>query len=393
MNMKLTREQRMLNVISRKEVDYLPSNIAFSDVTRIKNLGLEMGFLSTEKFQEFMDNHLSFILLGIDAPIVYRNDVDMMETLRKKGLCGVDLEERVVYDPWGVGIKMDIDGFFPCYHPLQQKFDQNKRAVKFIPDSFNKKILEYDDAEQAIHEFVPPDALNPANFEDAVKRLSNQDGESLYAVCGYGGIFERAYHIMGFEELMMGMVAMPEAVHELLGKITDHKIRIAKKAVELGARLGHIGDDLGTQQGLIFSKEMFKEFYKPLYKEVFEVYHKANVPIMMHSCGNIIEILPELIDIGLTILEPVQPTMDLAYLKREFGKDLIFYGGIDTQQYLPYMTPDQTREMVRNTIYTLGMGGGYIVAPAQEITVDVPVENIKALIETVLVERERVLDL
>lgn len=109
----------------------------------------------------------------------------------------------------------------------------------------------------------------------------------------------------------------------------------------------------------------------------------------MHSCGDITEFLPDLIDVGLDVLEPVQPCMNLDLLKKEYGKDLVFFGGIDTQELLPYGSPEDVKEMAVETIRTLGKGGGYIIAPSQEIMNDVPLENIVALVETILDEREK----
>ena len=99
------------------------------------------------------------------------------------------------------------------------------------------------------------------------------------------------------------------------------------------------------------------------------------------------------ITIGMRVLEPVQPCMDLAHLKREFGKDLVFWGGIATQDVLPFGTPEQVRQMARQTIRTLGRGGGHIIAPSQEVMNDVPIENVKALVETIVEERQTVLSL
>ncbi len=123
-----------------------------------------------------------------------------------------------------------------------------------------------------------------------------------------------------------------------------------------------------------------------------EIYQKHDMPIIMHSCGDITAFLPDLIDAGLTVLEPVQPCMDLEFLKREYGKDLIFWGGIDCQK-LPFLTPDEIREMTSYVMRTLGRGGGAIIGPAQEVMNDVPIENIVAMLETIKAERESVLSL
>ncbi|HJN65037.1 MAG TPA: uroporphyrinogen decarboxylase family protein, partial [Pirellulales bacterium] len=105
------------------------------------------------------------------------------------------------------------------------------------------------------------------------------------------------------------------------------------------------------------------------------------------------DFIPDLIDAGLRVLEPVQPCMDLAFLKREYGKDLVFYGGIETQNILPFGTPEQVKQLATETIRTLGKGGGMIIAPSQEVMNDVPIENVKALLETIIQERESVLNL
>jgi uroporphyrinogen decarboxylase len=171
-----------------------------------------------------------------------------------------------------------------------------------------------------------------------------------------------------------------------MDKVCEYKIGVAEKIVALGFKMAHSGDDFGTQKGGFFSNAMFKEMILPRLKRIWKVFQDAKLPIMLHSCGDVTQYLPDLIDIGLNILEPCQPCMDLEYLKREFGNDLIFYGGIDTQK-LPFLSPDQTREMVKKTIRILGKGGGYIIAASQEIMNDVPISNIKALVETIREER------
>ncbi|MCX6089233.1 MAG: uroporphyrinogen decarboxylase, partial [Candidatus Atribacteria bacterium] len=153
------------------------------------------------------------------------------------------------------------------------------------------------------------------------------------------------------------------------------------------------GDDFGTQRGLLLSQEMWREFFKPRWAKVWKIYKDAGLPVIHHTCGNITDIIGDMIDIGLNILEPVQPVMDLKYLKKEFGKDITFFGGIDTQEFLPYGTPREVKLLARETIETLGQGGGMIIYPSQEIMNDVPIENIVALVDTILEERERVIKL
>jgi uroporphyrinogen decarboxylase len=120
---------------------------------------------------------------------------------------------------------------------------------------------------------------------------------------------------------------------------------------------------------------------------VWNVYKDAGLPVIHHSCGNVMGLIPDMIEMGLDMLEPIQPVMDLKRLKREFGRHLSFWGGIDTQRILPYGTPEEVRRHTTEVIETLGQGGGLLIAPSQEIMPDVPLRNIVALMETVVEAR------
>ena len=150
-------------------------------------------------------------------------------------------------------------------------------------------------------------------------------------------------------------------------------------------------DDLGSQYGPMISLDMFRKYLKPHIKRLWSIYKNAGIPVIFHSCGNITQFIPDLIEIGLDVLEPVKPVMDLEYIKKEFGKDITFWGGIYTQMLLPYGKPEEVREMASKAIKTLGKGSGHIIAPAQEVMKDVPIENVQALVETINAERQNVL--
>jgi uroporphyrinogen decarboxylase len=132
---------------------------------------------------------------------------------------------------------------------------------------------------------------------------------------------------------------------------------------------------------------VYYKLLQPQYKRLFKVYRDAGWHMMMHSCGCITQFLPDLIDIGLDYIEPVQPCMGLEFIKKEYGKDLTFQGGIDTQHLLPFGTPDEVRTESARVIHLLGKGGGHVIAPAQEVMKDVPLANIVALLETIVEER------
>lgn len=367
--------------------DYLPSQIVFADRTRNEAISKAFGLRSVNELDDFLENHFYITFTLQDKPMLHKNIVEEMERLKKLGYAYPDWGNKIVYDAWGIGYKVDIGSFFVSFHPLQGK--TTKENLNFIPKRLWESIQEKD-IKIAVRKYTCPDPNMKDNYVEWESDLKKYSGDFLVWPSGYAGIYERSYHILGWEELMTNIALEPKIVEEVLDKVTEYKIETARKVIELGFKMGHAGDDLGTQTSGFFSDTMFKKIILPRLKRYWGVFANAGIPIMFHSCGNITQYIPDLIDIGLKILEPCQPCMDLKSLKKEFGKDLIFYGGINTQT-LPYLSVEETKDMVRNTIRILGKGGGYIIAPSQEIMSDVPLENIKALVDTIKEEREIVL--
>jgi len=387
--MSMTKEDRVLRLINRKEVDYLPSQIVFADRSRYAAISKALGLSSENELDDYLENHFFITFTQQDKPMIYRDVKDEIEKMKVNGYANPDWENNVVYDDWGIGYRVGVGSFFVSFHPLQDK--TNKEILNFMPERITEAVTEKN-INAAVKKYTCPDVFKKGNFDDWEKDLKNYSGDFMVWPSGYGGIYERSYHILGWNELMTYIASEPSIVEEVFDKVLDYKIEIAKKTVDMGFKMGHTGDDFGTQSSGFFSDKMFKNLILPRLKKLFEVFKNAHIPIMMHSCGNITQYISDLIDIGLDILEPCQPCMDLKYLKKEFGKDLIFYGGINTQ-VLPYLTEERTKEMVRDTIRILGKGGGYIIAPAQEIMNDVPIANVKALLETIKEERGKVLEL
>ncbi len=148
-----------------------------------------------------------------------------------------------------------------------------------------------------------------------------------------------------------------------------------------------VGDDMADQRGPSFRLETYRKIFKPMHKRIIETVKKyTDAKIMFHICGAAAEFLPDLIDIGVEIINPVQPAaagMDFKKLKQEFGRDLTFWGGIDTQHILPFGTPEQVKEHVKEVVTVMSKDGGYIFAPSHDILRGTPVENIAAMYETV----------
>lgn len=360
----LTKEQRVLNVINRKPVDYLPNQISIGDIVKKEKLAEIMGFPSVEKLEDYLENHIKSSFTADFLPIIYRNDPKRLKELEDDGWCRVERENNILYDIWGAGFHIVSDGLSPAYHPL--------------------------DSEEKIKKFKPPE-ITEGLFAWMKKDLEENSGRYFLYPDLCSTLYERGYFLLGFENMLFQMAANPILVEGLLEKLTHYRIEVAKRVVALGFKSGMYGDDLGNQEGPMFSKDMFLRFLKPRMARIFKVFKDAGLPVIMHSCGNITEFLPDLIEIGLDVIQPVQPCMDLKYIKKEFGRDITFWGGIDTQELLPLGTPDDVRKMAADTIDTLGKGGGYIIAPSQSIMRDVPVENIRALVETIITERVNVL--
>jgi len=389
MTEKYTKSERVLRLIEGKDIDYLPSHIEFTDRSRHKLISESLGLNSVDELDDYLENHFYYSFTLDDKPMFYRDVGEEVKRLEKLGYTRADWDNSILYDIWGIGFKMGYWSLNPVFEPLKNR--DNKDTLKFLPERIHPAMLEKD-LEKSVEKYLIPDVNKKDNFIEWKEDLKKYSNEIIVLPTSYVGIFERSYLLMGFEQLMLQLALKPSIVEMIFDKVMEFKIGIAKKAVELGFKVAHCGDDLGTQTGGLFSEYNFKKIYLPRLKKFWEVYVNAGIPIMLHSCGNITDYLPDLIDAGLKILEPTQPCMDLKYLKKEYGKDLIFFGGIDTQ-HLPFLTAKETRDLARKTIRILGKGGGYIIAPSQEIMNDVPIENVIAIVETIIEERENVLNL
>jgi uroporphyrinogen decarboxylase len=201
---------------------------------------------------------------------------------------------------------------------------------------------------------------------------------------------EMAAWLRGFLDFYCDVASNEELFCTILDKIVELKIIYWEHILDVAKEFVDIiqeADDLGGQNRLLISPDKYRRLVKPRHQEIFDFIHShSNAKVFFHSCGAIREIIPDLIEIGVDILNPVQvsaPGMDSAELKQEFGKDLVFWGGgIDTQSILPYGTPQQVREEVKRRLNDFMPGGGYIFAPTHNIQADVPPENIVAMWET-----------
>ncbi len=197
-------------------------------------------------------------------------------------------------------------------------------------------------------------------------------------------LFERAWTLRGMENLLMDFVLNPVFVEELLDRIVEYNMAVMDIAMEYDIDCIFFGDDWGQQRGLIMGPVFWRRYIKPRLARMYERVKAKGLYVAQHSCGDIHEIFPDLIDIGLDIYNTFQPEIyDVEKVKREYGSHLTFYGGISTQQLLPKASPDQVKAEMRRLMGIIGKGGGYIVAPTHAIPNDVPTENILAFLEVV----------
>lgn len=198
-----------------------------------------------------------------------------------------------------------------------------------------------------------------------------------------GDFWERATFMRGMEEMLLDVALHPEFVSELLKGIKNYIVetmRILFERFEFDAVA--ISDDYGTQNGMIMGPDSWRKLVKSGLKEIYELAKDNGRYVFHHSCGQFYPIIPDLIEIALDILHPIQPeAMDIYKLKREFGKDLTLCGGVNTQQLLPKAAPQEIRDEVKLLKEKMGADGGYILEPGITIQADVPLENILALID------------
>ena len=194
-----------------------------------------------------------------------------------------------------------------------------------------------------------------------------------------------ATYLRGLEQFLSDLVLQPALAECLLEQIVHYYLDYNRRVFEASAGtidIFFMGDDMGTQTGPWLSPKMYRRFFKENLRRYIELAHRHGIRTMYHTCGNVTALIPDFIDCGLDILQSLQPAaMDLERIKREYGADLAFQGGIDIQHTMPTGTPREVRDEVRRRAATRGEGGGYIFCTAHNLLPDVPMENIEALFE------------
>lgn len=214
-----------------------------------------------------------------------------------------------------------------------------------------------------------------------------------YAVVNAGDRLDRTaqlkpmMYLRGMEQTYVDLALNPDVAEAIIAHIVAYFLQYNERVFAAAGDAIDIfmmGDDFGTQQGPMMSLETWRRFFRPGFAAFIQLAHRHGLRVMHHTCGSVVELIPDFIACGLDILQSLQPQaagMDLGRLRREFGRDLCFQGGMDIQGVLPHGTPAQVREHVRSQIEAAGRGGGYILCTAHNLQPDTPLDNALALFE------------
>ncbi|MEK6794062.1 MAG: uroporphyrinogen decarboxylase family protein [Spirochaetota bacterium] len=242
-----------------------------------------------------------------------------------------------------------------------------------------KNIVMNDTAD--LDKYVFPDPKKSGRFDHYDTAIRNHKDCFILARGGFS-IFERAWMLRGMENLLCDMITNPAFVEELLDRITDTLFALIELAANHTIDGVMFGDDWGQQQGLIMGPNLWRKFIKPRIAKLYRKVKESDKKVFIHTCGDVGEIIPDLIEVGLDCLNPFQPEVfDVNKIKKQYGDTLSFFGGMSIQNILPFGTPEEVKAGTRKLIKEIGRSGGYICSPAHYVPGDVPVDNMLAMLD------------
>jgi uroporphyrinogen decarboxylase len=232
--------------------------------------------------------------------------------------------------------------------------------------------------------YQPPDPHRPELYDNLHRLMAEYHDD--YYICGrlHCTIFETAWALRGFQRTLLDLAMEPELTDALMEIPFRYHAAVATHMAEVGVDMIWLGDDFGGQKNMLIAPSTWRTFFKERMARLIADARaiKPDITFAFHSDGAYWQIVPDLIEIGIDALNPIQPdSMDPARLKREFGDNLTFFGAIDVQKTLPFGTPESVAAEYRERAETLGVGGGWICAPTHHVQQDTPLENWWALVE------------
>lgn len=334
----LTKRERVLASIRRKGIDAIPWQFDLTSkvIEKIK------AYYNTNNLLEATEDH--FVCTGSTAPRGYKEESLASGLVQNEfGVVWRRASRDINYGDWGELVSC------PLKAPTLSGYDF-------------------------------PDGAAPGRW-DHVEKLRKEYPDHFLMVSGHG-LFESAWFLCGFQNYLGYLVSKENFVETLTEKLADFSCGVTAQLQGLGVDGIRFGDDWGFQDRLMMRAGIWRHIFKKHYRRIYETARNIGLVVMIHSCGNITEILPDLIEIGVQVVHPLQPeAMDVTHCQQEFGKDLTFWGGLGTQSTIPYGTPENNRKEVLQRL-ELFKKGGYILAPAGAISAESPVENVVAIIET-----------
>lgn len=247
-------------------------------------------------------------------------------------------------------------------------------------------MADFDSIEQ-IREYPFPDYDADYRWEGVAEQVAEMVKNDLIAQ-GYMHmtIFEMSWYLRGMDNFMVDLMTDTEFAEALMDKVTENRVAMAKKYAQVGVDILQLGDDVATQLDMLINPELWRALIKPRLAKIIRAAKeiKPDILVFYHGDGNMQKIIPDLIEVGIDILNPVQPEcMDPVEIKRLYGDKLSFWGTLGTQTTLPFGTPEEVRETCRRMIETVGKGGGLLLAPTHVVEPEVPFENLQAFLDAV----------
>jgi uroporphyrinogen decarboxylase len=366
----LTSRERVLCALNHEEPDRVPIFFGASGATTMLAPAYDRlkAHLGIQRETKVFSRALQYALIDEDVMVRFGSDGRPLIAGAAPSTVVRDLSANALIDSWGITWQRTPGNhYFEIVQPplLTAHTDDLAR-------------------------YPWPELAHPSRFA-GLKAKAQAIHAAGYAVVALSGVsaFECCFMLRGVENWLTDLAANPEFALALLRQVTDLQREAASRMLEEAGEYVDVvimSDDLGSQNAPLISPKMYRRMIKPFHAELLAaIKSRTKAHVFYHSDGNIYPLLGDLIEIGVDLLNPVQVSAkdmgDTARLKKEFGDRLSFCGAIDTQDVLPYGTPDDVRREVRRRIKDLGPGGGYIVASVHCVQPDVPPENVVAMLE------------
>jgi uroporphyrinogen decarboxylase len=372
---KMTHRQRLQAALDHQEPDFVPLDFGTGGNTSpVPEVYQKLCAIFGIEYQLKLVPHMMRLAV-IDERILQRLDIDTRPVYMNPVPQAVRpcSQPGHFYDEWGVKWKeVEVNGVIyreVAESPLQNATIAELEHYPWWPD--------------------PLDSNRYQGLGEYARQMFTQTDYALVGCPAFNSVWERSYLLCGFSRMLESLVTDPAFVHAVFRKITDITTASLERYLELVGpyiQLVKIGDDLGGQDNCLMSPATYRKTIQPYHREIFAtIKGHAPVRVFLHTCGAVARLLPDLIEAGVDILNPVQVSakgMDTRLLKAEFGQQLVFWGAIDTQHVLPHGSVDEVKEEVRRRVLDLAPGGGYVVAPVHNVQGDVPAENVVAMYET-----------